>query len=128
MQPNIGCCDVCNKLIPLLCVNCDRILGASFTNNADSTNSTNSTWYCRACLTDIGNVADTIAVITEQDPGQYCSPTGLPNVFSMLDVSNFFDKYLISPKPTDPLKVLHWCDEQREELTKKKTNQFLKRV
>lgn len=110
---------MCNKLIPLLCAGCDRILGASFTLSSDNTN---STWHCRACLTDIGSMADTIAVITEQDPGHYSIPTGLPNVFSMMDVSNLFDAYSIGSKPVDPLKVSHWCYEQREEFAKKKTN------
>lgn len=113
---------MCEKLIPLLCAECGRILGASF--NKDFAGAVNCDWLCRNCLTDIGSIADTIAVITEQDPGHYNEPTGLPNIFSMMDASQFFDKHLLSKCGGNPITVLQWCHEQREKLTKKKANKF----
>lgn len=112
------------KLVPLLCSECGRILGASFKTNQ---NIATCAWLCCTCLTDIGRVADTIAIIAEQDSGVYFLPSGLPNVFSLQDVDNLFGTYLISEKPSDPLNLLSWCDEYREKFAKEKISKLLKR-
>lgn len=116
---------MCEKLIPLFCKECGRILGARFSD--DNYNNFSTNFFCHHCLTDIAQMADTIAVVTEQDKGVYAEPTGLLNVFSLADVDNLFGKYLIGLKPTDPLTILHWCHEQREKFTQEKVDKLSKR-
>ena len=125
MPQNIGCYDVDKKLIPLLCSECGRILGASFTTGR---NIVTSAWLCCRCLTDIGRIADTLAVITEQNPGNYFLPIGLPNVFSMQDVDNLFGKHFIGPKAIDPLKVIGWCYDECQEFAQAQANKLSKRL
>jgi len=100
-----------NGLTPLFCAGCGKILGASFIHSKDIP-AARSIWYCYRCLSDIGRVADTL---------------NATNVFSERDVREQFDPYLISTKPTHPLTILMWCDEQREVATEKEIDNLFKR-
>ncbi len=117
-RQNIGCFDVAKELTPLFCFECGRILGATFKDVPDIIF---NEWHCSGCLTDIGRIADIIALTTKQDPGNYVIPSGLPNVFSESNVFQLFNKHAIGPKPIDPTKVISWCYEQREKFTEEKT-------
>ena len=107
------------NLTPLFCTECGRILGATY---ADVSKCDDTPWNCRFCLANIGEIADTIAVITEQDPGIYSVPSGLKNVLSAQAVFNLFNEHSISKQPGSSYNVSNWCYEQREKFTKKKTD------
>ncbi len=109
MLTNIGLYNVENKLIPLLCAECGKILGASF---QQISKRDDNIWFCYICLTDIGRVADTLEAT---------------NVFSARNVDDLFLPKLISEKPTSPLTVLMWCDEQREIIAEEKADNLLER-
>jgi len=72
-------------------------------------------WYCRHCLVDIGNIADTISAVVQKN---------FKNIFSSIEIVTLFDEFR-APKPLElyySLNVIRWCNEQRKEFTKTETD------
>lgn len=102
----IGFTNVEDKIYPIFCGSCGKILGASFHNDA-SNHRTSS--YCFNCIRDICRVAETIRNITKRD----C----LNNIPTVIEVEDVFLPRLISDKPSPLNLIADWCYEQYEKFT-----------
>lgn len=93
----------------LFCHGCDKILAANF---AYDRNNPDNNWYCFNCSSNIGHIADTIAVLAGKRKLKY-----IPTLKEIEDlfVPNLISKFLIQSST-----VVRWCYEQCEESTEKK--------
>lgn len=100
------------------CNGCKTLLAVCYTGGV---NNFNNIWYCFSCASNIGLVADTIAVISG-NPG-YCA--GLPNVPSEQDICKLYSAEADASRRNLSATTKSWCRDKRQESTEEKISKLL---